>query len=183
MLPDHVGQAEITMKIAEVRQRPSQTVQELFVVLNKLEDQVVPNLTSRERRTHLFVALHEHLRSELVRYEKPSHTREELEESAISLEKLTPNPLNGAKRGNVLSGAPKASQAQHSSTRARQKRKLEDCQAGSGGAKRAKGSEKRLRHRCYKCKKPGHLAKDCWAPKKRQDQKKVSKESEKGRGQ
>lgn len=172
MRPAHIRQAETMVQIGEMRQRPNQSVQSLIAALNELEEQREPDFTNDERRTNLFLALNEKLRNEIVRFEKPHATREELEESAISLEKTFNSTETSSRKGNS-SGNARKPQTQRNDASSGQKRKSEDNkQADFEGAKRSDGSKKKPRLRCYSCDKSGHLAKECRAPKKRREDKK-----------
>ena len=85
-LPAHIWEGKLGLRIASVRQRNNQSVPELIAYLNKLEIQVDVPYTDRERRNHLFVSIHKHIRRSIVEDNHPWPTRAELERVATSLE-------------------------------------------------------------------------------------------------
>ena len=95
-LPAHIRTANLTVKIAIVRQRPNQSVPQLIAYLNEFENQIDPPYSDRTRRDHLFVAIHEHICQTIVEQNRPWPIRSELEQVATSLEAAIV-PSNGIK--------------------------------------------------------------------------------------
>ena len=146
MKPAHIRQAETMVRIGDMRQRSNQSVQSLIAALSELEEQRDPPLSNNQRMTNLFLALDEKLRNEVVRFEKPHATREELEASAISLEKTLASTETSSRKGNPSSGQTRKPQSQRSDATSGQKRKPEEGkQAGPEGSRNPEEKKPRQR--------------------------------------
>ena len=115
---------------------------------------------------NLFLALDGKLRNKFVRFEKPRATRKKLKTLAISLKKILASTETLSQKPNPTSGQNCKPQSQRSDAMSSQKQKpKEGKQAGSKGLKDPKRKKPHLK--CYNCDKTGHIAKECYAPKKK----------------
>lgn len=110
---------------------------------------------------HQFTIFNVGLQNALIRLDKPTRMRQELEELAISYEKVSASTSLGGKK-DLTFETTRALQVQHNSTSASgQKRKSEDCLIGKKSAKHTENPDKKSHMQCYNYKKSGHLVKNC----------------------